>query len=119
MRLVVPETRTVRGTWVPLDSLIAGVRGSWDVYVLIKSQHAEDSDLQSVNASDNFVTDTFAPETFSVERRKVNVEYVGEGRAFVSHGLNDDDYLVDKGVQKIATGQTVTLISHASLASAR
>lgn len=106
VRLVVPENRDVQGTWVPVESLVAGVRGSWDVYVLARNNFSQ-TDKEETNAE----------QTYNVERRKVNVEYVGDGKAFVSHGLKNNDYLVDKGVQKIATGQTVTLLQHATLAS--
>ena len=104
VRVIVPEQRSVAGTWIPIDSLIAGVRGSWDVYVLVKG-----GDLQNSNELD------LAAE-YRVERRKVNVAYIGGGRAYISHGLSDGDVLLDKGVHKVAAGQAVVLTPFSTLA---
>lgn len=103
VRLVVPEVREVAGTWIPAESLVAGVRGSWDVYVLATNDETKEA------------PDTTA-DIFIIERRKVNVEYLADGHAFISSGLSNNDKLVDKGVQKIAAGQLVTLHPLSSVA---
>lgn len=92
VRLVLSELREKQGAWVAVDSLVAGVKGTWDVYVL------EDP-------ADSFASDT--PEVKTVQRRKVNVEYIGGGGAYVSYGLNSGDLVVDVGIQKIAANQLV------------
>ena len=115
VRLLINETREEHGAWVPVDSLVAGVRGSWDVYVLVPPPGGATTDT---GVSSNALDGDAAKDVFRVERRKVSVAYVGGGRAYVSHGLNDGDLLVDRGVQKIASGQTVKLHPPSVLAQA-
>ncbi len=103
-RVIVPEQRPIAGTWIPIESLIAGVRGSWDVYVLVDDTEGA-ADLE-----------TNAGSQYRVERRKVNVAYIGGGRAYISHGLSDDELLLDKGVHKVAAGQSVVLSPVSALA---
>ncbi len=101
IRLKVNETRSQSGVWIPVDSLIAGIRGSWDVFVLSPVDDKEPSD----------------DSLHIIERRKVNVDYVGGGRAFVSHGLNTGDWLVDAGAHKVATGLQVKIAHPVEVAS--
>ena len=63
-------------------------------------------------------TNTAKP-VFSIERRKVNVEYLGDGNAFVSRGLAEGEKVIDKGAHKVAAGQVVTLHAHSTVADNR
>ena len=92
-RLILSESREQSGFWISVDSLVAGPRGTWDVYILTEpSEHIPEADNKALKL---------------IERRKVNVEYVGDGGAYISYGLVSGDWVVDNGIHKIAAGQLV------------
>lgn len=92
VRLVLSEVREKEGAWVAVDSLVAGVKGTWDVYVLEEVAESYAGDMPGIK---------------TVQRRKVSVEYIGGGGAYVSYGLFSGDLVVDMGIQKIAANQLV------------
>lgn len=101
-RLVLNEQREQSGVWVSVDSLVAGARGSWDVYIL--SELTED------------LPQSDGDDLKMVERRKVNVEYIGGGGAFISYGLSTGEWVVDSGIHKIAVGQLVKIGKQVNIA---
>jgi len=92
VRLVLSETREKVGAWIAVDSLVSGVKGTWDVYVL--GEFSGDSVGDGVDIK-------------AVQRRKVSVEYIGGGGAYISYGLSSGDLVIDTGIHKLAANQLV------------
>ena len=105
VRLVLDEERDSEGAWISVDSLVAGTRGTWDVYVLVEPG----AEIKEADGVDLRV----------IERRKVSVEYIGGGGAYISYGLNSGDWVADAGVQKLAVGQLVKIGRKVNVADSR
>ncbi len=93
-RLQLREVRQARGAWLPLDALVGGLKGTWNI--------------MSLNAHDE------QGELFSIAREKVHIEYVDGSRAFVRGELHDDRLIVAGGVHRLAAGQLVRISMAAS-----
>jgi len=86
--LKLSETVDGTGVWLPLTALTEGIRGLWNVYVLIP------------------ITDS---ELFRIETRDVQISYANTEDAFVSGALADGEWVVATGLQRLVPGQTVRL----------
>ena len=86
-RLQLRETRKIRGAWLPLDALLGGIKGTWNVMAL--NEHDAEAGL------------------FMISREKVHIEYVDKGRAFVRGELHEGLPVVAGGVHRLAAGQLV------------
>lgn len=98
-RLVINEERKVAGVWVPADSLVGSVRGTWNIFVLKKTGQS------SLDGS----------PLYEIVRRKVTIAYMQGERAFVEGAFSANELLLSAGVHKIAPGQLVILSDKATV----
>jgi RND family efflux transporter MFP subunit len=75
-----------KGFWLPLTSLTEGLRGLWNVYVLVPG---DDADL------------------YRIESRDVQISYANQRDAFVSGALADGEKVVASGLHRLVPGQWV------------
>ena len=87
-RLLLDETQSESGFWLPTDALVAGERGLWSAYVL--------SDAEAGNANSG-----------TVAKRDVEVLYTEGDRAFVRGLLQAGDRVITSGTHRIVPGQLV------------
>ena len=85
-RLPFDHDVTERGFWVPLTALKEGKRGLWSLYI------AEETN-----------------GTLQAARRTVQVQYTGNGKAYVTGAVNTGDAVITKGAAKLVPGQHVQL----------
>ncbi len=78
-------TRNERGVWLPLSALIKGQRGLWAAYA---AERRDDGRAR-------------------LERRDVEVLFTETDRAFVRGLINDGDWVVADGAQRVAPGQII------------
>lgn len=97
-RLMIDEERKVAGVWVPADSLVGSIRGTWNIFVLKKTDQSSSDDSP----------------LYEIFRRKVAIAYMQGERAFVEGAFSADELLLSAGVHKIAPGQLVTLSDKAA-----
>lgn len=81
------ERRPARGAWLPLESLVADVRGTWAVYAV---------ELHEGGA-------------YSIHKRAVRPLYQERGRVFVESSIPDGTRIVSSGVHRVAPGLRVRL----------
>ena len=86
--LTLVERVNETGLWLPLTALTEGIRGLWNVYVLLP---VADSTL------------------YRIETRDVQITYANEHSAFVSGALADAEQVVATGLQRLVPGQIVRL----------
>lgn len=86
VRVVVEETHSAEGFWVPTTSLVRSFRGLWAVYV-VEADSSDDSQR--------------------VRRRDVEVLYTDGTRTLVRGMLVDGDRFIATGTQRIVPGQQV------------
>lgn len=86
VRVVIEETHSAEGFWVPTTSLVRSFRGLWAVYVV------------ETDPNDN---------SERVRRRDVEVLYTDATRTLVRGTLVTGDRLVTTGTQRIVPGQQV------------
>lgn len=84
--LLLSETRNQPGYWVSAASLVAGLRGMWNVLALV-------NDAQT--------------QQFKLEARSVDLLYMRGDRAFVTGAINDGASIVAAGVHRLTAGQIV------------
>ncbi|MGB6135638.1 MAG: efflux RND transporter periplasmic adaptor subunit [Shewanella sp.] len=85
--LAYQQDNLTAGYWVPMSALTDGVRGLWNVYVLVKDDQNH----------------------YHVERRDVEIIYTNEQQAFINGAIKADEQIVSDGLHKIVVGQKVTL----------
>tara|TARA_R110001583_G_scaffold48791_1_gene152728 strand:- start:5860 stop:6927 length:1068 start_codon:yes stop_codon:yes gene_type:complete len=85
--LLLPETREVKGFWLPLQALLEDVRGTWAVYQLVG---AED-------------------DSFVLKKRSVQVVYQYEGQVYLRGELHSGDKVVSGGMHRLAPELHVSL----------
>lgn len=81
------ERRPAKGAWLPLESLVADVRGTWAVYAV---------DLHEGGA-------------YSLQKRAVRPIYQERGRVFLESSMEDGTLVVANGVHRVAPGLRVRL----------
>ncbi len=91
--LRLPETVKKSGFWVPMTALTDGLRGLWNVYVLVP----DDPDDET--------------ERYRLEARDVQIVHADLERVFVSGALADDERIAKAGLQRLVPGQVVVLQS--------
>ena len=85
--LVYQQDHFVAGYWVPMSALTDGVRGLWNVYVVVK----DDAPL------------------YKIERRDVEIIYTNEQQAFIKGAIQTNEQIVVDGLHKVVVGQNVIL----------
>ncbi len=89
---LIQETETeTKGFWVPLSSITDGLRGTWNVFVVVN------------NAGKALV-----------ERRAITILHSTKNMAYVTGSLHDQDQLIVDGVHRIVAGQAVTTVEKSS-----
>jgi RND family efflux transporter MFP subunit len=88
--LHLPETVQEQGFWIPMTALTDGLRGLWNVYVLVPDDETE---------------------RYRLEARDVQIVHADLERAFVSGALADGERIAKAGLQRLAPGQVVKLQS--------
>ncbi|MGD1907508.1 MAG: efflux RND transporter periplasmic adaptor subunit [Leptolyngbyaceae cyanobacterium] len=88
-RLLLDQTETESGFWLPSTALVPGERGLWSVYVLETPEAAQPADL------------------FTVGRRDVEVIYT-EGERVLDRGtVQTGARAITSGTQRVVPGETV------------
>ena len=99
VRLRLQETVPgAEGFWVPTTALAPSVRGLWSVYT-----------LRSVDAVDQPPRPDPDVEVFQVARQEVEIIHIEGDQALVRGTLQSGDAIVKDGVQRIVSGQWVTV----------
>lgn len=78
------------GYWVPDTALSAGVRGLWNLFVLVPT---EQSDI------------------YLIERRSIELQHMAEGKAFVSGSVRSGELALAVGLHRVSPGLSVQLQS--------
>jgi RND family efflux transporter MFP subunit len=89
--LVVGEAIEEQGFWVPMEALTDGMRGLWNVYVMVPGSGTPSEPL------------------YTLESRDVRVMWADEQRAFVRGAIAAGELLVDGGLHRLVPGQRVRL----------
>ncbi|MCG9723191.1 efflux RND transporter periplasmic adaptor subunit [Shewanella sp. Isolate7] len=75
------------GFWVPISSLTDGLRGLWNLYVLVEQE----------------------PDQYLIERRDIEILYTRGDQAFIQGAVSEDERFVTQGLHKVVVGERVTL----------
>ncbi len=97
-RLLLAETETESGFWLPSTALVPGERGLWSVYVLAESATATSTEL------------------FAVARRDVEVMYTEGDRVLVRGTVQAGDRAITSGTHRVVPGETVRVSASVSTA---
>lgn len=84
VELALPETRVQQGYWLPVEALVEGKKGLWNVYAV------------EADAEGN-----------RVARRAVEVVYAETGRVFVTANMGEEAQLVANGTHRVVPGQYI------------
>ncbi len=98
-RMPMAEQQSASGYWLPSTALIAGERGLWSVYALVKDEGA---DAYRVARRD--------VEVLHTESDQTDAQTAGssESRAFVRGLVAQGDRIVTSGTHRVVAGQLVT-----------
>lgn len=77
------------GYWVPISALTDGIRGLWNLYVIIPTNP---SDLDN---------------TFNIERRDIEIIYTKGELAYIQGAISINEDYVSQGLHKLVVGQQV------------
>lgn len=88
VELELPETRTRAGYWVPIEALVEGRKGLWDLFAV---EASEDGEI--------------------VTRRAVEVIHAETGRVFVNANLGDAGRYVATGTHRVVPGQLIEAVA--------
>lgn len=86
-RLVVEQTETERGFWLPITALHEGAQGLWSVYVLVQQDGVD-----------------------RAERRAIMVLHLESNRAYVMGAVNDNETVIIDGAAKLVPSQRVQVV---------
>jgi multidrug efflux pump subunit AcrA (membrane-fusion protein) len=86
-RLLLDQTETASGFWLPSTALVPGERGLWSVYVL--------------------EADNPSADMFTVGRRDVEVMYTEGDRVLVRGTVQAGDRAITSGTHRVVPGETV------------
>lgn len=75
------------GFWLPLSGLTEGLRGTWNVFIVLLEKGE-----------------------YKVARRAVKLIYANENQVYVTGDLTQEDLLITQGLHRIVVGQTVSLV---------
>jgi len=88
--LVLKESVSSTGFWVPMDAITDGTRGLWTVFALVPAVPAQEG-------------------LYSIEPRDVMVEYATSSEVFIRGGISDGELVVKEGLHRLAPRQLVKL----------
>ncbi|MCE2573558.1 efflux RND transporter periplasmic adaptor subunit [Motilimonas eburnea] len=80
------EQQPQSGFWVPLSALTDGLRGTWNVFVLVQQEE----------------------QAWQIERRDVRVAHANQDAAFIYGAIQDQERIIATGLHKFVPGQHVT-----------
>lgn len=111
-RLTIPQTVMKRGYWLPVNALMRGERGLWNVYALAESSKKQSSQKQTpkkhIPKKQILEKKTSEKNIYRVERRDVEVLHTEKNRVLVRGSIQSDDRVIIDGTQRIVSGQLVT-----------
>ena len=81
------ETQTIKGSWIPNESMLDGIKGLWNVYIL----KTEDEQL------------------YRVRKRNIEVIFTNQTHSFVSGAISNGELLLIQGAHKVVPNQIVNL----------
>ncbi len=87
VELALPETRVQQGYWVPVEALVEGKKGLWNIFALEADTKGD-----------------------RVARRAVEVVYAETGRVFVTANMGGEARLVANGTHRVVPGQYVEML---------
>jgi RND family efflux transporter MFP subunit len=93
VRLLLPETQTAEGIWLPTTALVPSEQGLWSVYVLSDPELGTVPDLSS--------------HLYTVSRREVEVIHTEGDRVLVSGTLQAGESAIASGTHRLTAGQLV------------
>lgn len=93
VRLLLEETQTAEGFWLPTTALVPGERGLWSVYVLTDPAPQE--------------SDAVSTDIYTVGRRDVEVIHTEGDRALVRGTLQAGERAIAAGVHRVVPGEPV------------
>ncbi|MGI2130746.1 efflux RND transporter periplasmic adaptor subunit [Shewanella baltica] len=79
------------GYWVPISALTDGIRGLWNLYVIVNDEQ------QSI-----------------IERRDVEILYTTQDMAYIQGAIQPNEIYVSQGLHKLVVGQAVSPIAAAT-----
>lgn len=94
VRLLLEETQTAEGFWLPTTALVPGERGLWSVYVLTEP-------------NPNGSTTEAQTDIYTVGRRDVEVIHTEGDRALVRGTLQASEQAIAAGVHRVVPGAQV------------
>lgn len=92
-RILIDEVRQKEGLWVPTDTMTGGVRGTWNISVLVPTV--------DITADQKVL--------YEIVRRKINVLYTAGENSYIEGDFNLAERLLMSGLHRLAPGQRVTL----------
>ncbi len=109
-RLIVEQKHDVAGFWVPVGSLLGGLRGTWNVMVLATAENTLITE-QNKNSTDDGAgsTKTSDKDLYKIVRRNIDVAYINGKRAYIQGEFRGGEKLVVAGVHRLAVNQLVQL----------
>lgn len=84
VELALPETRVQQGYWVPVEALVEGKKGLWNIFAV---ETDADGDR--------------------IARRAIEVVYAETGRVFVTANMGGEARLVANGTHRVVPGQYI------------
>ncbi|MCZ4336804.1 efflux RND transporter periplasmic adaptor subunit [Shewanella colwelliana] len=75
------------GYWIPLSSLTDGLRGLWNIYVLVEEEKGQ----------------------YRIERRDIEILYTRGEQAYITGAIRNNEMYVTHGLHKLVVGEVVTL----------
>lgn len=84
------KTVNKSGFWLPISSLTDGLRGLWNIYVLVEQEQGR----------------------YVIERRDIEILFTKGEQAYVTGAISDGEHYVTQGLHKLVVGELVTLNTH-------
>ncbi|MGV3000719.1 efflux RND transporter periplasmic adaptor subunit [Vibrio sp. E150_018] len=84
--LIFQESQPISGFWVPLSALTNGIRGTWNVYVIVSNK-----------------------DHLTTERRSVEIIYANSHQAYIRGAIYNNEKLVTEGLHRIVPGQDISI----------
>lgn len=93
VELALPETRIQQGYWVPVEALVEGKKGLWNIFSIEKGDEGD-----------------------RVARRAVEVIFAETSRVYVTANIGEQASLVANGTHRVVPGQYVDVMTDAGTA---
>lgn len=84
VELALPETRVQQGYWMPVEALVEGKKGLWNIFAVETDEEGD-----------------------RVARRAIEVAYAETGRVFVTANMGDEARFVANGTHRVVPGQYI------------